>query len=429
MSEQETNSKLRSYIPSVQIRFAILLFVVAALVYTLFNYQDWITRERSFDTKGWVVFVSDISGFDDIWVADKEGKIKQLTNDEAEDVTPTWSPTGNQIIFSSTRESAASKKIVFQLYSIRPDGTVVQPLTIGGGAKQDPHFSKDGRTVLHLAQGFVTEVDIKDHHAAQLLPPAERPDMIMSWREQFGESVGVRHALWAPTNENLILAQLPPAKGNMLMLADISDPNKPSLAFILAAKRLEFVWSPVSTDIVAAFQEPIPLSTVVITDVKDTLPLKHGIIVFTIMPNEEAKASGSPFIIRFDDNRSLVAKSVVNMGKDYGLIEPSFKPDGAQMVFVLAKMKGAEVIQRMGIVVYPTSSIDSAKGGLEEPTTIVRGNVGSPAWSPDGSKLAYVVYTESGHRDIWTVNIDGTNATNLTNGKGDNREPVWSPQR
>ncbi|MEI6514249.1 MAG: hypothetical protein WCO51_13405, partial [bacterium] len=232
MSEQETNSKLRSYIPSVQIRFAILLFVVAALVYTLFNYQDWITRERSFDTKGWVVFVSDISGFDDIWVADKDGKIKQLTNDDAEDVTPTWSPTGNQIIFSSTRESAASKKIVFQLYSIRPDGTVVQPLTIGGGAKQDPHFSKDGRTVLHLAQGFVTEVDIKDHHAAQLLPSAERPDMIMSWREQFGESVGVRHALWAPTNENLILAQLPPAKGNMLMLADISDPNKPSLAFI-----------------------------------------------------------------------------------------------------------------------------------------------------------------------------------------------------
>ena len=41
----------------------------------------------------------------------------------------------------------------------------------------------------------------------------------------------------------------------------------------------------------------------------------------------------------------------------------------------------------------------------------------SPAWSPDGSKIAFVgMQDEAGNFDIWVMNADGSNPTNLTGG-------------
>lgn len=45
-----------------------------------------------------------------------------------------------------------------------------------------------------------------------------------------------------------------------------------------------------------------------------------------------------------------------------------------------------------------------------------------PAWSPDGKSIAYVT------NDIYTINADGSNRRNLTDGKfNDVRSPDWSP--
>lgn len=49
-----------------------------------------------------------------------------------------------------------------------------------------------------------------------------------------------------------------------------------------------------------------------------------------------------------------------------------------------------------------------------------------PAWSPDGTKIAYQS-NRSGHYEIYTANPDGTGVTQLTKGGGDNIEPSWSP--
>jgi Tol biopolymer transport system component len=46
-----------------------------------------------------------------------------------------------------------------------------------------------------------------------------------------------------------------------------------------------------------------------------------------------------------------------------------------------------------------------------------------PAWSPDGTTLAF-----GRNGDIWTIGVDGTNQTNLTNTTTHSEaEPVWSP--
>jgi Tol biopolymer transport system component len=48
-----------------------------------------------------------------------------------------------------------------------------------------------------------------------------------------------------------------------------------------------------------------------------------------------------------------------------------------------------------------------------------------PAWSPDGTKIAYVVETDPGD-EIWVMNADGSDPMELTSGSADTN-PAWSP--
>ena len=51
---------------------------------------------------------------------------------------------------------------------------------------------------------------------------------------------------------------------------------------------------------------------------------------------------------------------------------------------------------------------------------------GSPAWSPDGKRIAF--YSErDGNAEIYVMNADGTAVTRLTNSTADEGYPSWSP--
>ena len=54
------------------------------------------------------------------------------------------------------------------------------------------------------------------------------------------------------------------------------------------------------------------------------------------------------------------------------------------------------------------------------------GNDVDPAWSPDGTRIAFA-RASGGNYDIWTMNADGTGLQRLTLGGRDERYPSWSP--
>jgi Tol biopolymer transport system component len=49
-----------------------------------------------------------------------------------------------------------------------------------------------------------------------------------------------------------------------------------------------------------------------------------------------------------------------------------------------------------------------------------------PAWSPDGSKIAFVSGASPGG-EIWVMNADGSNPVGITDGTGEVLNPAWSP--
>src|SRR5205809_826292 len=51
---------------------------------------------------------------------------------------------------------------------------------------------------------------------------------------------------------------------------------------------------------------------------------------------------------------------------------------------------------------------------------------GQPAWSPDGTKIAFST-SRDGNLEIYVMNADGTGLVNLTNNAAVDLNPAWSP--
>ena len=52
--------------------------------------------------------------------------------------------------------------------------------------------------------------------------------------------------------------------------------------------------------------------------------------------------------------------------------------------------------------------------------------VSHATWSPDSMRIAFYADSEQGYREVWVIDIDGSNLVNLTNDLGGDN-PAWQP--
>ena len=60
-------------------------------------------------------------------------------------------------------------------------------------------------------------------------------------------------------------------------------------------------------------------------------------------------------------------------------------------------------------------------------TKVIGGYAGDAAWSPDGSRIAFVSPRGGVDRDVFIVNADGTDLRQLTENNAGEFSPTWSP--
>lgn len=92
-------------------------------------------------------------------------------------------------------------------------------------------------------------------------------------------------------------------------------------------------------------------------------------------------------------------------------------PDGTQVVFE-ADLTGTSDATHLWVCNIDGSNLHIINTGLLSES--------DPAWSPDGSEIAFQALGPHGNTDIWTIHPDGTGVTQLTHGL-DNEQPAWSP--
>jgi|GEM_PF-1668315 len=97
--------------------------------------------------------------------------------------------------------------------------------------------------------------------------------------------------------------------------------------------------------------------------------------------------------------------------------DPAFSPDGEKIVFS-ANIEG-KGSGKPNMAIY-TMNRDGS--GIHLIYQCPGGTCGEPDWSPEGNRIAL---SENGN--IFVINPDGSDVKNLTNEKGYNYSPVWSP--
>ena len=131
----------------------------------------------------------------------------------------------------------------------------------------------------------------------------------------------------------------------------------------------------------------------------------------TVLPNEDVDLFGRSG----EDHWTWHGRDLIRVTHDPAYDSaPSWSPDGTRLTFDTDRDDNAEIY---------VIEVDGSN-----PTNLTNDPAGEgwPAWSPDGTKIAFESRRD-GDREIYVMDADGGNPTNLTTLVGSDGHPSWSP--
>jgi len=97
------------------------------------------------------------------------------------------------------------------------------------------------------------------------------------------------------------------------------------------------------------------------------------------------------------------------------IISPAWSPEGGRLAYVSFENKK------------PVIFVHSLATGKRQAIANFKGSNSAPAWSPDGRRLA-IVLTKDGNSQLYLVNADGSGVQRLSTSSGIDTEPRFAPE-
>ena len=121
---------------------------------------------------------------------------------------------------------------------------------------------------------------------------------------------------------------------------------------------------------------------------------------------------GSRFELQIADSDGFDSQTI--LASNEPIISPAWSPDGGRLAYVSFEQKKPIVyVQNLGT-------------GERRQLAAFRGSNSAPAWSPDGRRLA-VVLTRDGNSQIYLIDASGGGVSRLTSSAAIDTEPNFSP--
>ena len=329
---------------------------------------------------------------------------------------PAWSPDGRTIVFVSWRDGNG------EVYAMDANGSGPRNLT-QNPAKKDvrPAWSPDGRRI-----AFVSSRDRHQRMQPGLRTPPEQSDIYVMnadgsrKRNLTRDRVSDDYPTWSPDGRRIAFLHGRGRGRGQLYVVNADGSGLRNLGRIAgpALFASQLVWSPdgrtihfgrylISTDGSGARKLPyIPLIAVWSPDGRQIAFVGNRA---TGLPGPGARFKDDSEIYVMNADGSGTRRLTHNVGYDG---EPAWSPDGRKIAFQSKRRAVRGVVGGSKGEVYVMNADGSGKRNL----TRNPAQDGSPSWSPDGRRIAFVSNRDGRRPEAHVMNADGSGQRSLAQG-------------